>query len=200
MGRFDASKLRGVPATRSTNLWPPEISQSDFSCYLPACLLRFSLRGQPIFLIGTRRLPISTKSHRFPRETSSHPCLPAPILRRPAVEDVLVLGFFDSVTLNQCTIFQRYTAMNIYVGNLAYSVTDADLREAFSRFGDVSQVNLIADKFSGQSKGFGFVEMDNNSEADAAIQGLNGTDMSGRSIKVNQAKPRAERPSRGPRY
>ena len=90
--------------------------------------------------------------------------------------------------------------MNIYVGNLAYSVTDADLREAFSRFGDVSQVNLIADKLSGQSKGFGFVEMDNNSEADAAIKGLNGTDMKGRNITVNQAKPRAERPSRGSRY
>jgi RNA recognition motif-containing protein len=89
--------------------------------------------------------------------------------------------------------------MNIYVGNLPYSVTDTDLRETFSRFGEVSQVNLIADKFTGESKGFGFVEMDNNSEADAAIKGLNGTDMSGRSIKVNQAKPKAERP-RGPRY
>jgi RNA recognition motif-containing protein len=90
--------------------------------------------------------------------------------------------------------------MNIYVGNLPYSVTDTDLRETFSRFGEVSQVNLIADKFTGESKGFGFVEMDNNSEADAAIKGLNGTDMKGRSIKVNQAKPRGERPSRGPRY
>lgn len=90
--------------------------------------------------------------------------------------------------------------MNIYVGNLPYSVTDADLRETFSRYGAVSQVNLIADKFSGESKGFGFVEMDNNSEADAAIKGLNGTDMSGRSIKVNQAKPKAEHSSRGPRY
>ena len=90
--------------------------------------------------------------------------------------------------------------MNIYVGNLAYSVTDADLREAFSRFGEVSQVNLIADKFSGESKGFGFVEMDNNSQADAAIKGLNGTDIKGRNIKVNQAKPRAERSSRGPRF
>ena len=90
--------------------------------------------------------------------------------------------------------------MNIYVGNLPYSVTDTDLRETFSRFGEVSQVNLIADKFTGESKGFGFVEMDNNSEADAAIKGLNGTDMSGRNIKVNQAKPRAERPSRGLRF
>jgi RNA recognition motif-containing protein len=90
--------------------------------------------------------------------------------------------------------------MNIYVGNLPYSVTDTDLRETFSRFGEVSQVNLIADKFTGESKGFGFVEMDNNSEADAAIKGLNGTDMNGRNIKVNQAKPKADRPSRGPRY
>lgn len=90
--------------------------------------------------------------------------------------------------------------MNIYVGNLPYSVTDADLRETFSQFGGVSQVNLIADKFTGESKGFGFVEMDNNSQADAAIKGLNGTDMKGRNITVNQAKPRAERPSRGPRY
>ena len=90
--------------------------------------------------------------------------------------------------------------MNIYVGNLPYSVTDEDLRETFRRFGAVSQVNLIADKFTGASKGFGFVEMDNNSQADAAIKGLNGTDMKGRNITVNQAKPRAERPSRRPRY
>lgn len=90
--------------------------------------------------------------------------------------------------------------MNIYVGNLPYSVSDADLRETFSQFGEVSQVNLIADKFTGESKGFGFVEMDNNSQADAAIKGLNGTDLKGRNITVNQAKPRADRPSRGPRY
>ena len=87
--------------------------------------------------------------------------------------------------------------MNIYVGNLPYSVTDADLHEAFSRFGKVSQVNLITDKYSGDSKGFGFVEMDDNSEADAAIKGLNDTDMKGRTIKVNQAKPKTDRPSGG---
>ena len=87
--------------------------------------------------------------------------------------------------------------MNIYVGNLPYSVTEADLRETFSRFGEVSQVNLITDKFSGASKGFGFVEMNNNSEADAAIKGLNDTDMKGRNMKVNQAKSKIGRPSRG---
>jgi RNA recognition motif-containing protein len=90
--------------------------------------------------------------------------------------------------------------MNIYVGNLPYSVTDADLHQTFSRFGEVSQVNLISDKFSGQSKGFGFVEMANNSQADTAIKALNGTDMKGRNITVNQAKPKTDRPSRAERY
>jgi RNA recognition motif-containing protein len=87
--------------------------------------------------------------------------------------------------------------MNIYVGNLPYSVTDADLRETFGQYGSVDQVNLITDKFSGDSKGFGFVEMNNNSEADAAIKALNGTDMKGRNITVNQAKPKSDRPSHG---
>ncbi len=86
--------------------------------------------------------------------------------------------------------------MNIYVGNLAYSVTEDDLREAFSQFGSVQSVNVISDKFSGQSKGFGFVEMSDNSEAEAAIQGLNGTALGGRSMKINQAKPREARPAR----
>ena len=90
--------------------------------------------------------------------------------------------------------------MNIYVGNLPYNVTDADLRESFSRFGEVSQINLITDKFTGASKGFGFVEMASNSQADAAIKGLNGTDLHGRNITVNQAKPRTERTSRDRRF
>jgi RNA recognition motif-containing protein len=90
--------------------------------------------------------------------------------------------------------------MNIYVGNLPYTVTDADLRETFSRFGEVSQVHLVSDKFSGESKGFGFVEMDNNSHADAAIKSLNGTDMKGRNITVNQAKPKTDRPSHDRRF
>jgi RNA recognition motif-containing protein len=87
--------------------------------------------------------------------------------------------------------------MNIYVGNLPYSATEDELRTAFAAFGEVSSVNLISDKFSGQSKGFAFVEMAENSAADAAIKGLNDTAMGGRNIKVNQAKPRGERSSRG---
>ncbi|MDR4503996.1 MAG: RNA-binding protein [Candidatus Scalindua sp.] len=90
--------------------------------------------------------------------------------------------------------------MNIYVGNLPYSVTEADLKETFSAFGEVASASLVSDKFSGQSKGFGFVEMPNNSEADAAIKALNESDLQGRNIKVNQAKPKGDSPQRRPRY
>ena len=86
--------------------------------------------------------------------------------------------------------------MNIYVGNLAYSVTESELKDAFAEFGEVSSVTIITDKISGQSKGFGFVEMPNNSEADSAIKALNESSIKGRNIKVNQAKPRGERPQR----
>jgi RNA recognition motif-containing protein len=90
--------------------------------------------------------------------------------------------------------------MNIYVGNLAYGVTQDELREAFGAYGKVESANLIADKFTGESKGFGFVDMPNNSEADAAIKALNETSWKGRNIKVNQAKPRSDRPTRGRRF
>ena len=91
--------------------------------------------------------------------------------------------------------------MNIFVGNLSFQVTDAELRKAFEGFGQVASANVIMDKFTGKSRGFGFVEMPNNSEADAAIKGLNETPLKGRNLKVNQAKPRGERPaSRGPRW
>ena len=86
--------------------------------------------------------------------------------------------------------------MNIYVGNLPYTVTEDDLRETFGTFGNVSSASIITDKYSGQSKGFGFVEMPNNSEADKAMKALNGSDMSGRNLKVNEAKPREQRPRR----
>jgi RNA recognition motif-containing protein len=90
--------------------------------------------------------------------------------------------------------------MNIYVGNLPYNVTEEELREAFSEFGEVSSVNVIMDKYSGQSKGFGFVEMEKNSEAEEAIKALNESSLKGRNIKVNQAKPRDKRPQRRSRY
>jgi len=90
--------------------------------------------------------------------------------------------------------------MNMYIGNLAYDVTENDLRNAFSEFGEVSSVKIITDKFSGRPKGFGFVEMPDNSEADQAIKALNGKVFNGRSIKVNQARPRGGKPQRRPRY
>lgn len=88
--------------------------------------------------------------------------------------------------------------MNIYVGNLPYSVTDDDLRAAFAAFGEVSSAKIIMDRYSGRSKGFGFVEMSNDSEAEEAIKTLDNSDMQGRNLKVNQAKPRAEKPPRRP--
>lgn len=86
--------------------------------------------------------------------------------------------------------------MNIYVGNLSYQTTDDELRGLFAEFGDVVSAKLIVDKFTGQSKGFGFVEMSNNSEAQKTMDDLNGRDVNGRTITVNQARPRQER-SRG---
>lgn len=90
--------------------------------------------------------------------------------------------------------------MNIYVGNLPYSATEEELRTAFAAFGEVSSVNVITDRDTGQSKGFAFVEMADNAAADSAIKGLNETAMGGRTLKVNQAKPRGERPSRPSRW
>jgi len=90
--------------------------------------------------------------------------------------------------------------MEIYVGSLPYTVTEDDLKEAFAPFGEVASVRLVSDKFSGKSKGFGFVEMPDSSEADAAIAALNENDFKGRDIKVNQAKPKEERPQRRARY
>ncbi len=85
--------------------------------------------------------------------------------------------------------------MNIYVGNLPYSTTDDELKALFGEFGNVSSVNIITDKYSGRSKGFGFVEMDDDTEAEAAIEALNDKDLGDRSMRVNQARPREERPS-----
>ena len=82
--------------------------------------------------------------------------------------------------------------MNIYVGNLAYTISEEDLQKAFEAFGKVAAVNIIRDQFSNQSKGFGFVEMPEQTEGQAAISGLNGKEMNGRALNVNEARPRAE--------
>jgi RNA recognition motif-containing protein len=82
--------------------------------------------------------------------------------------------------------------MNIYVGNLANNATEDDLRQAFEAFGEVTNINIIKDRFSGESRGFGFVEMPTKTEAESAIEGLNGQEIQGRAVNVNEARPRAE--------
>jgi len=89
--------------------------------------------------------------------------------------------------------------MNIYVGNLSSDVTGDDLRQAFGEFGQVESANIITDKFSGESRGFGFVEMPSKSEATAAIAGMNGKDIKGKAVSVNEAKPRTDRGGGGGR-
>ncbi len=86
--------------------------------------------------------------------------------------------------------------MNIYVGNLADDVNEDDLREVFEVFGQVESVNILKDRFTGKSKGFGFLEMPSRDEAQTAIKDADGTDLKGTTIKVNEARPR---PSSGPR-
>ncbi len=82
--------------------------------------------------------------------------------------------------------------MNIYVGNLSRETTEDELRQAFEAFGEVSSVSIIKDRYSGESRGFGFVEMATKSEAEAAISGLNGTSLGERTLSVNEARPRSE--------
>jgi len=82
--------------------------------------------------------------------------------------------------------------MKIYVGSLSYKATEEDLRKEFEGFGQVESVNIIKDRYSGESRGFGFVEMSNKDEAQSAIEGLNGRELKGRKINVNEARPRSE--------
>jgi superfamily II DNA/RNA helicase len=123
----------------------------------------------------------------------------APVAPHPPSTGMCI-GRTDGSYSSMHDSFERPRLMNIYVGNLAYGVTQDELREAFGAYGKIESVNLITDKFTGESKGFGFVEMSSNSEADAAIKGLNETPLKGRNMKVNQAKPRGDRPSRGHRF
>jgi len=82
--------------------------------------------------------------------------------------------------------------MNIYVGNLSYGVSDDNLREIFEAYGTVSSAKVITDKYSARSKGFGFVEMDNDAEGNAAIEQLDGAEIDGRPVKVNEARPKED--------
>ncbi len=88
--------------------------------------------------------------------------------------------------------------MKIYVGNMSFDSNEAEVRKAFEAHGKVETVTIINDRDTGRPKGFGFVEMSNDTEAKAAIEALNGKDFMGRTLNVNEARPRAEGPSRGP--
>jgi RNA recognition motif-containing protein len=83
--------------------------------------------------------------------------------------------------------------MNIYVGNLSYSLSESELRDAFAGYGEVSTVKVLMDRETGRSRGFGFVEMPNQSEAEAAIAQLNGKELGGRALRVNEARPKERR-------
>lgn len=87
--------------------------------------------------------------------------------------------------------------MNIYVGNLSFEVSEENLRQTFEAFGQVTSATIVKDKYSGQSRGFGFVEMPDQNEAQAAIKNLNGKDLRGRNMNVNEARPRADRGGSG---
>ncbi|HBB25504.1 MAG TPA: RNA-binding protein [Bacteroidetes bacterium] len=93
--------------------------------------------------------------------------------------------------------------MNIYVGNLPYSMNDDELRASFSEFGAVQSASVVKDKFTGRSRGFGFVEMPDSAAGNQAIEAMNGRNLGGRPLVVNEARPRDERPmrnDRGPRH
>jgi len=89
--------------------------------------------------------------------------------------------------------------MNIYVGNLSYNLTEGELEEVFGAHGTVASVNIIKDRDTGRSKGFGFVEMPEQADGEKAIEALNDTELGGRNLRVNEARPREERPRR-PRF
>lgn len=89
--------------------------------------------------------------------------------------------------------------MNIYAGNLPHETTEDELRQAFAKFGQVTEVRLIMDKFSGESKGFGFVEMPSKAEAEKAIEEMNGKEFMGRVLNVNEARPKTDRGGGGRR-
>jgi RNA recognition motif-containing protein len=85
------------------------------------------------------------------------------------------------------------SVMNIYVGNLSYQMSETELRDAFAAFGEVSSVKILMDRETGRSRGFGFVEMPNQGEAESAITQLNGKDVGGRALRINEARPRERR-------
>src|SRR6187402_250107 len=109
------------------------------------------------------------------------------------------MRFRDSIAQGSNAFFQESQSMGnkLYVGNLPYQVRDSDLEQAFGQFGAVTSAKVMMERETGRSKGFGFVEMGNDAEAQAAITGMNGQSMGGRSVVVNEARPMEQRPRTG---
>lgn len=106
------------------------------------------------------------------------------------------ISYINGEGINKCSLAAGKVFMNIYVGNMSYSMSEDELRDAFATYGTVTSARLVMDRETGRPKGFGFVEMANDNEANAAIEALNGTEMGGRELKINEARPREERPRR----
>jgi hypothetical protein len=104
----------------------------------------------------------------------------------------LIRNFIKHLIIYICIFFEffRRTQMNIYVGNISYSTKEEDLREAFGEFGEVESVKIISDRETGRSKGFGFVEMTDDEAGEKAIEEMNGKEVGGRALRVNQARPK----------
>lgn len=111
----------------------------------------------------------------------------------------LNLGKADTTVGERMLTCFEEEEMKIYVGNLSYRMNDGALEQLFAQFGSVSSSKIIMDRETGRSKGFGFVEMANQSEGEEAIKQLDGKEIEGRNLRVNEARPEAERPRRGPR-
>lgn len=110
------------------------------------------------------------------------------------------LGCLPLLGLQSATVLKkkiRPVTMNIYVGNLSYQTDDRELEDLFAPFGEITSARVITDRETGRSKGFGFVEMPDRTQAEAAIEGLNGNEIDGRELRINEAKPREERPRSG---
>lgn len=106
------------------------------------------------------------------------------------------ISYINGEGINKCSLAAGKVFMNIYVGNMSYSMSEDELRDAFATYGTVTSARLVMDRETGRPKGFGFVEMANDNEANAAIEALNGTEIGGRELKINEARPREERPRR----
>lgn len=98
----------------------------------------------------------------------------------------------NGISIRRVSLKGKERKMDIYVGSLPYDVSEDDLKQAFQGFGSVESVNIVKDKFTGKSKGFGFVQMPSKEEAEAAIDGLNGKEFKGRTLSVNKARPKSE--------